>query len=323
MAPPLRIGFVPEHFSTPLHFARLHYGLSADLVAFPSGTGAMIAAVRAGELDVAIGLTEGWIAGLGKPPPPGAESPPAGAGTGSYGYRLIGTYVTSPLCWAILMGSQRADEQNAVADLRGAKVGVSRIGSGSYVMAHVLAEREGWLAAGDGEGRRGLGEFVVLNDFARLRAGVNSGEADFFMWEHFTSKRYLDSGEIRRAGEIYTPWASWMIVAAESLLAGSGGGGEGGAREVADLRLEDFFVRLDRGVRHFAENVEEAVEYISTELDYSEADAREWLGTVRFAEKTEGVDVGIVRACVGVLKTAGVLKDGEGLGVEEMIASVR
>lgn len=87
---PLRIGFVPEHFSTPIHFAKEHFGLSANLVPFPSGTGHMITALRAGDIDVGIGLTEGWVAGLGK------EDAVANGGDG--GYRLVGTYVETPLC---------------------------------------------------------------------------------------------------------------------------------------------------------------------------------------------------------------------------------
>lgn len=88
---PLRVGFVPEHFSTPIHFAKKHYGLDADLIPFPSGTGHMITALRAGEIDVGIGLTEGWIAGLGK-----AAQESGGEADG--GYKLVGTYVETPLC---------------------------------------------------------------------------------------------------------------------------------------------------------------------------------------------------------------------------------
>lgn len=84
---PLRIGYVPEHFSTPLYFAQKHFGLDAKLVPFPSGTGHMITALRGNEIDIGIGLTEGWIAGLGK-------SDVEGDG----GYRLVGTYVETPLC---------------------------------------------------------------------------------------------------------------------------------------------------------------------------------------------------------------------------------
>lgn len=86
---PLKVGFVPEHFSTPIHFAKKHYGLGAELIPFPSGTGHMITALRSGEIDVGIGLTEGWIAGLGKSQESGDQDG---------GYRLVGTYVETPLC---------------------------------------------------------------------------------------------------------------------------------------------------------------------------------------------------------------------------------
>lgn len=43
------------------------------------------------------------------------------------GYGLVGTYVESPLCWAISTGSGRDDVQS-VEDLKAKKVGVSRIG---------------------------------------------------------------------------------------------------------------------------------------------------------------------------------------------------
>lgn len=180
-------------------------------------------------------------------------------------------------------------------------------------MGFVLADHQGWLA-GDGDGGDATkkaaapyADFVALNTFENLRRAVNSGEADFFMWEHFTSKRYYDSGEIRRVGEIYTPWSSWKIV----------------ARDGDDARLGDLFAKLDRGVRHFNENKDEAVRYISTELDYSEEDAREWLKTVRFPEHTEGVDLSVVEKTVGILRKAGVLTAGKGMEAASMIAKQR
>jgi TRAP-type uncharacterized transport system substrate-binding protein len=39
----------------------------------------------------------------------------------------VGTYVESPLRWAISTGKERADI-NGVSDLKGKRVGVSRIG---------------------------------------------------------------------------------------------------------------------------------------------------------------------------------------------------
>ncbi|KAK4083015.1 uncharacterized protein Triagg1_1905 [Trichoderma aggressivum f. europaeum] len=294
MATPLRIGFVPEHFSTPLHFAQKYFGLDATLVPFPSGTGHMITALRADEIDIGIGLTEAWIAGLGKE---GVE--------GDGGYRLVGTYVETPLYsqgWAISTGAKRP-EITAVDSLKGGKIGVSRIGSGSYVMGYVLADKNGWLSPG----AEPFSDTVVLNTFEKLRGAVNSGEADFFMWEHFTSKKFYDSGEIRRVGEIYTPWSSWKIVASTRLTRGG-----------LDARVKDLFEKLDQGVAHFNANHDEAVEYISTNLDYSAEDAREWLKTVTFPAKTEGVKSDVVSGCVSILRKAGVLVQGKGMSADAM-----
>lgn len=173
-------------------------------------------------------------------------------------------------------------------------------------MGFVLADQQGWLAPGAAP----FSDTVILNTFASLRDGVNSGAADFFMWEHFTSKKYHDSGEIRRVGEIYTPWSSWKIVASTKLAPAGG---------KLDARVKTLFEKLDRGVRHFEENQEEAVRWISANLDYSEADAREWLKTVQFTKGVEGVKPEVVDGCVDILRKAGVLVEGKGMQAQEMV----
>ncbi|KAF2677628.1 hypothetical protein K458DRAFT_446810 [Lentithecium fluviatile CBS 122367] len=291
---PLKIGFVPEHFSTPLEFAKKHYNLDARLLPYPSGTGHMVTALQSGDIDVGIGLTEGWIAALGK-----AQEAQQDAG-----FKVVGTYVETPLCWAISTGARR-DELKSEDNLKGKKVGVSRIGSGSYVMSFVLADQKGWLDPHSSEP-----PFPVepLNTFANLREGVNKGTVDFFMWEHFTSKRYYDNGEIKRIGEINTPWSSWKIVANNHLLyPANWAKGPHASHPMLKEELEDALKKINKGVKHFEENQEEAVQYISTKLDYSEEDAREWLKTVRFAHDVRGVDKSVVDKTVQILKKAGVL----------------
>ena len=109
-------GWNIEHFSTPLHFAVNQFGLDADIKPFPTGTGALTASLKDDSIDVAIGLTEGFVADLGKTHAKSEE--PA--------YRLVGTYVESPLCWAISVGN-KSPIDNA-QELEGKRVGVSRIG---------------------------------------------------------------------------------------------------------------------------------------------------------------------------------------------------
>lgn len=174
-------------------------------------------------------------------------------------------------------------------------------------MGFVLADQRGWLSSPSQQPYAGT---VVLDTFENLRAAVNSGAADFFMWEHFTSKKHYDAGEIRRVGDIYTPWSSWKIVASTALAPRDG---------AVDARVADLFVKLDRGVRHFNEHKEEAVQYISSRLGYAEPDAREWLKTVEFPSRTEGVKPEVVSKCVAILRKAGVLVEGRGMEPEAMV----
>ncbi|KAK3640472.1 hypothetical protein LTR56_011810 [Elasticomyces elasticus] len=304
----LRIAYIPEHFSTPLHFAAKHYALDADLVSEPLGTGALTARLKADTsdeqaVDVAIGLTEGFVADLGK-----------NGGKDGVKYGLAGTYVTSPLCWAISTGADRKDV-TSVESLKGKKVGVSRIGSGSYVMSYVLADQQKWLK--QGEDPFGV---EVIGDFAALRKSVRQeGEkpsTEFFMWEHFvsrlltflqTTKHFWDNGELKKVGEIYTPWPSWMIAARSS---------------IDQEQLEDLMGKLNAGVKHYQENSGEAVEHITSTMKYSKEDAEAWMKTVTFSDDVKGVDGKVVDDTVSVLQKAGVLKAEAG-GSEEMIAIKR
>ncbi|KAI4157450.1 MAG: hypothetical protein LQ342_008279 [Letrouitia transgressa] len=290
---PLRIGYVPEHFSTPFHFARLYFSLSATLIPFPSGTGHLVTSLRSNEIDIAIGLTEGFIAALAKPP---------STADNGQAFKLVGTYVETPLCWAISTGS-RQDDLGSADHLEGKKIGVSRIGSGSYLMGFVFADQKGWLRD---NGEQPF-EVLSLQTFEKLRKAVNNHTADFFMWEHFTSKRYYDSGEIKRIGEIYTPWSSWKIAARDDII-----------QNAADNRLSDFLEKLNLGVKYFEDHAEEAVSYISTALDYSEDDAKEWMKGVKFKKDVKGVKKSTVERTFEILRKAGVVGQEEGK-VEEVV----
>ena len=217
--------------------------------------------------------------------------------------------------WAISTGLSRPI--HSIIDLQASKVGVSRLGSGSHVMSFVLADQQGWMVptSADSETSSNSPPFITvpLQTFANLRAAVNDDRADFFMWEYFTSKRYYTQGPdlIKKLGEIYTPWSSWKIVASTSTVPQLG----------KDKRLERIMDALDKGVAYFEAHQEEAVQYISRELDYSAEDAREWLGTVTFTKGVKGVRLETVEQTIKVLKAAGVV-DGK-VKAQDMIGIER
>ena len=169
--------------------------------------------------------------------------------------------------------------------------------SGSYVMAYVLADQQGWLSPGTKEEPF---EVVPSGAFGPLRTAVRQEPttADFFMWEHFTTKYYFDNGELKRIGEIYTPWPSWMIA----------------ARDPTDPALQTMAEKLNAGVQHYLDHEDEAVKHITSTMEYSEEDAKEWMKTVQFTKDTRGVDTAVVEKTVGILRKAGVLDEKAGNG---------
>ncbi|KAJ5647263.1 hypothetical protein N7490_003635 [Penicillium lividum] len=301
----IRIGYVPEHYLTPLHLALRSKAVSSlpfkiALTPFPSGTGHMITSLRGNEIDIGIGLTEGWVAGLaGKQQ---AQS------TGDGGYKVIGHWVDNPLRWAIVTGRNRS-EIKGVPDLQDSRVGVSRLGSGSHIMSFVLAQQQGWKSDSLTS--------VPLGPFGSLRNGVTGVDetkleeapkptAEFFMWEHFTTKPYFHptaekpNPPLKNIGEIFTPWPSWMMVASTALF----------PTPANDDRLTQLFEALDLGIKEFEADTAQVVKLLGTgELGctYIEEDATEWLKDVKFTDSTRGVDREVIEGVVDVLKVAGVI----------------
>ncbi|BGO95950.1 hypothetical protein NBRC10512_005466 [Rhodotorula toruloides] len=276
----LRIAFVPEHFASPL-LQLAAKDESIELVPCPSGTGQIMAAIKANEVDVAIALTESLIAGIAKKT---AE------------FKLVGTYVTSPLNWAVIVGKD--SKYQSLGYLRGEKIGISRIGSGSQVMASYMALREGWT---DKDGNVEPIQFEVLDTFKNLRDGVNDGRAAAFMWEHFTTKPYLN--EVRFIGNVPTPWHSWVVVATPSTTSSS-----------SPLRslLESFLSNLTSSIHSFDAadaRASSSKEFIKGHFGYPDEDVKAWLEQVSYPKgEVREVDKSMVEKTLRTLEAAGVLK---------------
>lgn len=266
----------------------------------------MITSLRSKEIDLAIGLTEGWVAGL-------LNADHYQKSAKEKGYSIVGSWVSTPLRWAIVTGRNR-DNITSVGDLRQhRRVGVSRIGSGSHIMAFVLAQQEGWLHQSKDQKSEGL-TLVPLGPFKELRDGVTGSAADFFMWEHFTTKPWFhgEGTELKKIGEIYTPWPSWHIAASSDTFPDPD----------RDETLRSVFEAFDKGIKAFNDDTDSAIGMLGTgeaQCQYSEEDGKEWLKGVKFVEGTTGVDGGVMKGVVDVLKTADIIgtdvqiRDGDGV----------
>ena len=194
---PVRIIGVPEHFNLPWHMAIEegafeNRGIALQWTDIPEGTGRMCQMLQAGETDLAIILTEGLVKSI-------SEGNPS---------RIVQEYIASPLLWGIHVAAN--SHYKAISELEHTKAAISRFGSGSHLMAYVNAQNEAWDTT--------QLQFEVVNNLSGAVSGLTKGDADYFMWEHFTTKPLVDNGTFRRLGDCPTPWPCFVIAATTRFL---------------------------------------------------------------------------------------------------------
>ena len=194
---PIRLGGVPEHFNLPIHLALergnfIRRGVDVSWTTFSGGTGQMTRALRENEVDACILLTEGIVTDIIKGNPS----------------KIVSLYVNTPLTWGIHTGAQ--NELRHYEDIYDKTFAISRFGSGSHLMPIVDANSK------DKEIRKD--QFKIIKNLDGALASLTAGSSDVFYWEKYTTKPYVDSGQLRRIGEYVTPWPCFAIAVREEFL---------------------------------------------------------------------------------------------------------
>ena len=194
----VKIVGVPEHFNLPWHLC-LENGefekenIDLQWTDVPEGTGKMCQMLRDGSTDIAVILTEGIIKDI----------------IGGNPSKIVQIYVESPLIWGIHVGAQ--SNHQSLTDLEKTKAAISRLGSGSQLMAYVNAKNQGWNTIEL--------QFEIVNTIDGAVTALTEGKADYFMWEHFMTKPLVDKEVFRRLGDCPTPWPCFVIAVREVVLA--------------------------------------------------------------------------------------------------------
>jgi sulfonate transport system substrate-binding protein len=268
----LRVGGVPEHFNLPWllalearRFAPL--GIEVAWRDYPGGSGAMATALRAGELDAALLLTEGAVAAIAD-----------GAGIG-----VASLYTDSPLIWGVHVPAR--SRFRVEDDVRGARYAISRLGSGSHLMVFVHARSRGWpveqLA------------FVTVGNLAGAVEAFAAGTADVFFWEKFMTKPLVDDGRFRRVGEFTAPWPAFVVCVADRV---------GDEQRAALAAVVSLVLREAASLRARPG----AAALIAERYGLKEPDVVEWLGTTRWSERYQ-VAADDLSATCAALSSLGVL----------------
>jgi ABC-type nitrate/sulfonate/bicarbonate transport system substrate-binding protein len=268
----LRIGGVPEHFNLPWHVAlqaRRFEPLGIDLrwLDYPGGSGAMGQALRDGALDAALLLTEGAVAAI----------------SAGVALEIVSLYTDSPLVWGIHVPA--ASPFRVVAQLEGARYAISRIGSGSHLMAVVHARAQGWSVE-----RLAL---VTVGSLDGAVAAFEAGRADVFFWEKYMTKPLVDAGKFRRIGEFAAPWPAFVVCAARAIDV---------EQRAALARAVSAVLDEARALRTRAD----AAQLIATRYGLEPADAEEWLKSTRFSARVGVAASDVAPACMA-LGALGVL----------------
>lgn len=241
---------VPEHFNLPWHLAIEENafkdrGINLEWTDIPEGTGRMCQLLADNEADIAIILTEGLVKSIT-------------AGTKA---KIVQEYIATPLLWGIDGGAN--SEYQTIEDLINTKAAISRFGSGSHLMAYVNAQNEGWDTS--------KLQFEVINNLDGAVEGLTKGTADYFMWEHFTTKPLVDNGTFRRVADCPTPWPCFVIAATDSFITENSGTLQH-ILEVINMYTEEFktIPSIDRTLANRYEQ----------KLD----DIQEWLSKTRWSQ---------------------------------------
>ncbi|MEO9077414.1 MAG: substrate-binding domain-containing protein [Gelidibacter sp.] len=198
----VNIGGVPEHFNLAWYLTLKNGEYKAEDINlrwkdYPGGTGAMNEALRTGEIDMAVILTEGIVKDI-------AEGNPS---------KIVQTFVATPLIWGIHVAN--GSTFTSVEDLKGKRCAISRYGSGSHLMAYINAENHGWDLDNDLK-------FEVIQDLEGAVKALSNGDADYFMWEKFMTKPIVDSGVFRHIDNCPTPWPCFVIAVRNEFLEANG-----------------------------------------------------------------------------------------------------
>jgi len=271
--PILRVAGVPEHFNEPWQIGLeenlfLKQGINIQWYSVKEGTGAMINKLKSNEVDIIVALTEGLVNDI----------------VSGSDIRLIGTYVQSPLIWSVSTGKDSIF--NSIEDLKGEKFGISRYQSGSHLMSCVLASQYGWKQSDI--------QFIINHNFDNLRKSVNDNTTAAFIWEYFMQKPFYDKEEIKRIGQIITPWPCFMIASTKTII----------SQHLNDI--ENMFIALQNACSIFRTNSINSIERISKNFHLNPEDAKAWFDKVNIIA-TNDIAESTIETTIDALTTANII----------------
>jgi ABC-type nitrate/sulfonate/bicarbonate transport system substrate-binding protein len=248
----INIGGVPEHFNLAWYLTLKNGEYKAKNINlrwhdYYGGTGEMCNGLRSGAIDMAVILTEGIVKDI-------IEGNPA---------KIVQTFTQSPLIWGIHVAKN--SDFKTIDDIKGTRAAISRYGSGSHLMAYVNAKNNHWDLENDLQ-------FEVIENLDGAIKGLLADDADYFMWEKFTTKPLVDDGTFRRIGNCPSPWPCFVIAVRNEFLEEN----ESAVKTILDI--------INNTTREF-KNIPSIDKTISNRYDQKLDDVQEWLSLTEWSQE--------------------------------------
>lgn len=191
-----RIVGVPEHFNLPFRILAKEQpfekeGIHIEWIEESRGSGQMSQMLLNSDAEMAILLTESFFKEIDSGSP----------------FKLIGFHVKSPLVWGIHTRTNFPfSDLNSIPN---PQFLVSRMSSGSHLMALVLAEKMNWPEE--------KLHFEVIGNLDGAKNAFSQGSNGLFLWEKYTTSPEVKKGNLIRLGEIPSPWPCFVMVTPEKV----------------------------------------------------------------------------------------------------------
>ncbi|UPS91110.1 substrate-binding domain-containing protein [Bizionia sp. M204] len=247
----VKIGGVPEHFNLAWYLTLKNGDYKQENINlrwhdYPGGTGAMSKALRKGDIDIAVILTEGIIKDI-------IEGNPS---------KIVQTFVETPLIWGIHVGAN--SQYQSLNDIKGTKAAISRYGSGSHLMAYINAQNNNWDTTKDLH-------FEVVKNLEGAVEALSNNSADYFMWEKFMTKPIVDKGVFRRLGNCPTPWPCFVIAVSDHFI------------ENHSAELQTILNIINKCTKNF-KTLPNIDQVIASRYDQKLEDVKEWLSLTEWSQ---------------------------------------
>lgn len=247
----VNIGGVPEHFNLAWYLTLKNAAYKKEHINlrwhdYAGGTGAMCKALRNKDIDIAVILTEGIIKDI-------IDGNPS---------RIVQTFVQTPLIWGVHVAHN--SPYKTIEDLKGTKAAISRYGSGSHLMAYINAENNTWDLEKDLD-------FEIIKNLGGAVEGLTTGKADYFLWEKFTTKPFVDDGIFRRIGNCPSPWPCFVIAVREDFIKSNKG----------DL---ETILKIINGTTSEFKEIPNIDKTIANRYEQQLEDVQEWLSITEWSQ---------------------------------------